>query len=90
MRKLHNTTCTTSNANIHLLQDKQCLVYDAVNCYLHSTDADPLRMIVSGTAGTGKFFLINCLKSLLKNKIRVAALTGVAAFNIKGVTLRSV
>lgn len=46
-------------------------------------------MIVSGTAGTGKSFLIYCLKALLKDCVRVAAPTGVAAFNVDGMTLHS-
>lgn len=41
-------------------------------------------MIVSGTAGTGKSYLIHCLRLLLQDK---AAPTGVAAFNIDGHTL---
>lgn len=51
--------------------------------------ASPLRIIVSGTAGTGKSYLIHCLRLLLKDKVRVAAPTGVAAFNIDGHTLNS-
>lgn len=46
-------------------------------------------MIVSGTAGTGKSYIINCLKLLLQVKLRVAAPTGVAAYNIEGYTLHS-
>ena len=46
-------------------------------------------MIVSGTAGTGKSFLIHCLKALLLDHLRVMAPTGVAAFNVGGVTLHS-
>ena len=48
----------------------------------------PLRMIVSGTAGIGKSYLIHCLR-LLGDKVCVAAPTGVAAFNIEGHTLDS-
>ena len=43
-------------------------------------------MIVSGTAGTGKLYLIHCLRLLLQDK---AAPTGVATFNIDGHTLHS-
>lgn len=48
-------------------------------------------MITSGTAstGTGKSFLINCLKGLLQTIVRIAAPTGVAAFNVQGYTLHS-
>ena len=49
----------------------------------------PLRMIVSGTAGTGKSYVIHCLRLLLGDRVRVAAPTGVAAFNIEGHTLHS-
>ena len=44
---------------------------------------------MSGTAGTGKSYLIHCLKSLLQTRVRVVAPTGVAAFNVEGVTLHS-
>ena len=46
-------------------------------------------MVVSGTAGTGKSYLIQCLKFLLKKQLLVAAPTGVAAFNVDGYTLHS-
>ena len=46
-------------------------------------------MIVSGTAGTGKMYLIHCIRLLLRDSVRVAAPTGVAAFNIDGHTLHS-
>ena len=46
-------------------------------------------MIVSGTAGTGKSYLIHCLRLLLQCQLVVAAPTGVAAFNIDGHTLHS-
>ena len=44
---------------------------------------------MSGTAGTGKSYLIQCLKLLLKDCLCVAAPTGVAAFNVDGYTLHS-
>ena len=46
-------------------------------------------MIVSGTAGTGKSYLIHCLRLFLQHQVVVAAPTGVAAFNIDGHTLHS-
>ena len=44
---------------------------------------------MSGTAGTGKSYLIHCLRGLLQDQVRVVAPTGVAAFNVEGVTLHS-
>ena len=64
-------------------------VYNAVKLHFESNNTQPLHMIVSGTAGTGKSYLIHCLRLLLKNQLRVAAPTGVAAFNIQGHTLHS-
>ena len=43
-------------------------------------------MIVLGTAGTRKSFLIGRLKKLLKGKVMVMAPTGVAAFNVSSCT----
>lgn len=49
-------------------------------------------MTISGTAGTGKSFLIGCLKELPQDKVRLLAPTGMAAFkfNSHGCTLHSV
>jgi ATP-dependent DNA helicase PIF1 len=46
-------------------------------------------MIILGTAGTGKSYIINCLRLLLQDKVKVVAPTGVAAFNVDGYTLHS-
>lgn len=64
-------------------------MYDTVLNRCQSNDAEPLRMIVCGTAGTGKSFVIKCLRGLLGSRRHVAALTGVAAFNVEGVTLHT-
>ena len=77
----------TTTAHASHLQGKQLQAYTAVRDHSESSDPNrpPLRMVVSGTAGTGKSYLIQCLKLLLK----VAAPTGVAAFNVDGYTLHS-
>ncbi len=46
-------------------------------------------MIVSGTAGAGKSYLIHCLRQLLGIRVQVIAPNGVAAFNVEGCTLHS-
>ena len=79
----------TTSADPLNLQQKQLLVYKAVQEHHTTANPEPLRMIVSGTAGTGKSYLIHCLRLLLQDQLRVAAPTGVAAFNVEGHTLHS-
>ena len=71
------------------LQGKQLQVYSIVCEHSEATNQPPLRMIFSETAGTGKSYLIHCLKLLLQDKLRVVAPTGVAAYNVNGCTLHS-
>ena len=82
----------TTSADPSHLQGKQLLAYSAVREHSESSNPrqSPLRMVVLGTAGTGKSYLIQCLKLLLKSRLCVAAPTGVAAaFNVDGYTLHS-
>ena len=79
----------TTFADPQHLQGKQLQVYTLVQEHAKAEGPPPLRMIVSGTAGTGKSYSIHCLRLLLGNRVRVAAPTGVAAFNIEGHTLHS-
>lgn len=79
----------THNVDARLLLGKQLHVYNIVYQHFHSNNPNQLKLIVSGTAGTGKSYLINCLKVLLHSKLRVCAPTGVASFNIQGYTLHS-
>ena len=79
-----STTATPDN-----LQGRQRDVYDTVKVHFESGNEDPLHIIVNGTAGTGKSYLINCLRLLLGTNVKVAAPTGVAAFIIDGRTLHS-
>ena len=79
----------TTTANPANLQGKQLQVYTIVQQHHLDDSLPPLRVIVSGTAGTGKSYLIHCLRLLLQHQVVVAAPTGVAAFNIDGQTLHS-
>ena len=72
-----------------ILHGKQLQVYTIIQQHQSAINPSPLRMIVSGTAGTGKSYLIHCLQLLLQCQLMVAAPTGVAAFNIDGHTLHS-
>ena len=79
----------STTADPSTLQGKQLEVYNVIQNHMEGNDTTPLRMIVSGTAGTGKSYLIHCIRLLLQDKVRVVAPTGVAAFNIDGSTLHS-
>ena len=79
----------TTAADPCKLQGRQLAAYNLVKAHMDTDNPTPLRMVISGTAGTGKSYLINCLRLLLQDKVRVVAPTGVAAFNIDGNTLHS-
>ena len=79
----------TTSASPQNLQGQQLDVYTAVKDHYESNSPTPLHIIVSGTAGTGKSYLIHCLRLLLKHDLKVAAPTGVASFIIDGKTLHT-
>ena len=79
-----------TTADPERLQGKQLVAYNIVCDHFKMQDhATPLRLIISGTAGTGKSYLIRCLKLLLAGQLYITAPTGVAAFNVDGYTLHS-
>lgn len=47
------------------------------------------NIFVTGNAGTGKSYLLNKLKQKYKKKLELTSTTGLAAVNIKGVTIHS-
>ena len=72
----------------HLFHQKQ---HEDSEC---QCEFKPLRMFVSGVGGTGKSFLIQTIKALVNNiwpsndiTCAIAAPTGLAAFNVGGVTI---
>ena len=79
----------STSADPQNLQAKQLQAYKMVQQHIQGDHSKPLRMIVSGTAGTGKSYLIHCLRKLLQHKVKVIAPTGVAAFNVQGHTIHS-
>ncbi|CAG8683860.1 9357_t:CDS:1, partial [Cetraspora pellucida] len=67
---------------------------------VNPSQVEPLRLIIMGTAGTGKSHLIKIIRDCLQEMARiynvntqspvlVFAPTGVAAFNIHGTTIHS-
>ena len=82
----------SSHVDINTLNEDQCRAYKTVEHHFKHRDPKKaaLRMIISGTAGTGKSHIIHALFQLLgPNVCKITATTGVAAFNIGGVTVHS-
>ena len=70
------------------LVGNQRVAFELVASHADRNDAEPIRAIISGTAGTGKSHLINALRSRLGDRrCKVVAPTGVAAFNVSGSTI---
>ena len=76
------------NVKAHFMHQK---LHEENQC---SCDVTPLRLFVSGVGGTGKSFLIEAIKALVNSLwtsegllCAVAAPTGLAAFNVGGITI---
>ena len=72
--------------NTHLFNRAQRIAFDIVVGHFQSNEKP---LLITGTAGSGKSFLINSIRSVLKENCIVAAFFGIAAFNVKGQTLHS-
>ena len=98
MTKLN--TCDQSSiiqrtiVDVETLNQEQSIAYLIVQQHYNSLCMNqqplPLRMIVCGTAGTGKSYPISAIVQCLADKVIVTGTTGMAAFNIYGETLHSV
>jgi len=78
------------NISISTFSDMQAHAYNIIR--KHSKKAfpkDPLFLIVNGVAGTGKSYLINAIRNLLRTSCAVTATIGKAAFYINGCTIHS-
>ncbi|GBC15565.1 ATP-dependent DNA helicase PIF1 [Rhizophagus irregularis DAOM 181602=DAOM 197198] len=100
-----NDNVTDRVVDPHTLNEKQKIIFERVESHyqaliLNPGNVDALNVIVMGTAGTGKSYLINMIRSRLQEIARnnnitehspvlVLAPTGVAAFNIRGITIHS-
>ena len=93
MKNLHNATRQLPEVDITNLYGEQHKAYSIIsaNCAENATipHQSPLRMLILGTAGTGKSYLIRALAKLLGNKCLLSATTGMASFLIGGLTLHS-
>ena len=69
--------------DINSFSEMQKLAFDLVRSHFNdaSSQKEPLCLIINGVAGTGKSYLINAIKNLLKSKCAITATTGEAAYN---------
>ena len=72
------------------------IILDSLAKYIdNDPDFQPLRMVIAGTAGTGKSFLIKCLVKAVRNlfqtnnSVKILCPTGSSANLISGVTIHS-
>lgn len=75
--------------DINQLNEKQMHAYRFLSSHFTNNDQNPLHMLILGTAGTGKSFLIQAIAQLLQDKCILTATTGTAAFHISGIILHS-
>jgi GTPase SAR1 family protein len=83
------------------LNEKQKIIFDRIETHYKNTifghQVEALRILIMGTAGTGKSYLIKAIRGRLRtmatNEIKLPVIliapTGVAAFNINGATVHS-
>ena len=77
------------------LSESQRKAYNIINRHTFGThQTEQLLMIVVGTAGTGKSFLIDSIRQLFaqrncSHRLKITAPTGIAASNIQGCTIYS-
>ena len=78
---------------VNSFSEMQKLAYEIIKRHFensrNSAEKDPLCLIVTGGAGTGKSYLINGVRNLLQDKCAVTATTAKASYNVKGVTIHS-
>ena len=89
---------TNVDAMIENLNEDQLRVFNTVRNSVHAQcltsqadNTEPLRMFISGCGGTGKSYLIKTIKAWVSSAtdkhVAVTAPTGIAAFNINGLTI---
>lgn len=67
----------------------QRIAFDIIKEHFLDSNSNQLFMIITGSGGSGKSFVIKAVTGLLNEQCKVCAYFGIAAFNIKGTTLHS-
>lgn len=77
------------NSNILAGCAEQKLVFNIIQHHHASETLKPLHMLITGTAGTGKSFVLRCVNKELKSDAHLCATTGSAGCLIDAGTLHS-
>ena len=75
--------------DVSSFSDNQSIAYNLVRKHVQTENKDPLHLLITGIAGSGKSYVIHAMRNLLQSKCQVLAYTGKASFNINGITLHS-
>lgn len=86
--KLRNKNEPTTSAGLDLFMSAKGLSEDQKKVF-KSVITEECNHYIGGNPGTGKSYLLNCLKLYLKNALTITSTTGISAINVKGVTLHS-
>ena len=74
---------------MNTFNEAQTVSYKIVFDHYIQACQQPLLLITTGLAGSGKSYVIDALKNLLQEKCKVCAYFGIAAFNVAGQTIHS-
>jgi len=77
----------TKAVDVSKLAHEQKIAFDEINNHFDSKDTDPLYMVLHGTAGTGKSYILKALKHIIKDAFHITATTGLAASLVNGCTI---
>ena len=75
--------------DISSFSSDQLLAYHIILKHFNSSNELPLHLLIKGIAGSGKSYVIDAVRNVLKEKCQVLAYTGKASFNVSGITLHS-
>ena len=75
--------------DVSSLNYAQHLAYTIVFDHYLQNSENQLLLIITGLAGSGKSYVIDAIKNLLKQHCKVCSFFGTAAFNVKGQSLHS-
>ena len=84
-----HTVTNTTDIYVKNFHEAQHRAYSTVFDHYVQEAISQLLLIITGLAGSGKSYVIDGLKDLLKDKCKVCAFFGMVSFNVKGRTLYS-